>query len=87
MPGSALLPLRVAILAGLVLTAGAGALPAQERVGINSAVNPQATGTPPGGAARRLMIGQDIPISTIAAAPMNRMIPRKKPNGRSFRCS
>jgi hypothetical protein len=60
MPGSALFPLRVAILAGLVLTAAASLLPAQERVGINSAVNPQATGTPPGGAARRLVIGQDV---------------------------
>jgi len=60
MSGSAVLPLRVAILAGLLLTAGASAVPAQERVGVNSAVNPQATGTPPGGAPRRLVIGQDV---------------------------
>jgi trimeric autotransporter adhesin len=60
MPGSALLPLRVAILAGLLLTAAAHALPAQERVGVNVAVNPQATGTAPGASPRRLVIGQDV---------------------------
>jgi hypothetical protein len=33
---------------------------AQERVGIGSAVNPQATGSPPGAAARTLVIGQEV---------------------------
>jgi len=33
---------------------------AQERVGINSAVNPEATGALPGATARRLVIGQDV---------------------------
>ena len=33
---------------------------AQERVGVDSAVNPQATGSPPGGAARSLVIGQEV---------------------------
>ena len=60
MLGSALLRLRVAILAGLLLTAAASALPAQERVGVNTAVNPQATGASPGQAPRRLAIGQDV---------------------------
>jgi hypothetical protein len=60
MPGSALFPLRVAILAGLLLTAAASALSAQERVGVNTAVNPQATGASPGQAPRRLAIGQDV---------------------------
>ncbi len=60
MPGFALLPLRVAVVAGLMLVAGAGGPLAEERVGINSAVNPEATGTPPGAAARKLVIGQDV---------------------------
>jgi hypothetical protein len=33
---------------------------AQQRVGVNSAVNPDATGTPPGGAVQRLVIGQSV---------------------------
>ena len=33
---------------------------AQERVGVNSAVNPDATGAPPGSPARRLVIGQPV---------------------------
>src|SRR5258708_7116189 len=36
---------------------------AQERVGVNSAVNPDATGTPPGSPARRLVIGQPVVYS------------------------
>src|SRR5947209_3189447 len=60
MPGIARVPLRVAMVAGLLLTAGAGALPAQERVGVSSAVNPEATGVQPGAQPRRLVIGQDV---------------------------
>ena len=60
MLGSALLPLRVAILAGLVLTAATSAVPAQERVGVSTAVNPEATGISPGQAPRQLAIGQDV---------------------------
>src|ERR1044071_8536031 len=33
---------------------------AQDKVGVKSAVNPQAVGTPPGGASRPLVIGQDV---------------------------
>ena len=60
MPGFARFLLRVAAVAGLLLTAGTSALLAQERVGVNSAVNPDATGALPGAPARRLVIGQDV---------------------------
>jgi hypothetical protein len=60
MPNLAALPLRVALVAGLLLVAGASGPLAQERVGINSGVNPEATGTPPGATPRRLVIGQDV---------------------------
>jgi hypothetical protein len=60
MPGFARFLLRVAAVAGLLLTAGTSALLAQERVGVNSAVNPDASGAPPGAPARRLVIGQDV---------------------------
>jgi trimeric autotransporter adhesin len=33
---------------------------AQQRVGVNGAVNPTATGIPPGGAPRRLVLGQEV---------------------------
>ncbi len=33
---------------------------AQQRVGVNSAVNPQAMGIPPGGMPRKLVLGQDV---------------------------
>ena len=33
---------------------------AQDKVGVKSAVNPQAVGTPPGGASRPLVIGQEV---------------------------
>src|ERR1700752_3653696 len=33
---------------------------AQQRVGVNAAVNIDANGTPPGGSARRLIIGQEV---------------------------
>ncbi len=60
MPGLASLPLRKLLAAGLLLAASTGPLPAQDRVGVSSAVNPQATGTPPGGATRQLVIGQEV---------------------------
>jgi len=37
-----------------------GPAAAQQRVGVNSAVNPDASGTPPGAATRQLMIGQEV---------------------------
>ena len=60
MPGFASLPLRIALVAGLFLLAGASGPQAQQRVGVSSAVNPEATSTPPGATARRLVIGQEI---------------------------
>ncbi len=60
MPGFARFLLRVAVAAGLLLTGGSSALLAQERVGVNSAVNPEATGAQPGAQPRRLVIGQDV---------------------------
>src|SRR5712691_3798682 len=60
MPSFARFLLRVAVVAGLLLTVGTSALLAQERVGVNSAVNPQATGALPGAPPRRLVIGQDV---------------------------
>src|SRR6185437_15409546 len=46
-----------AVAAALALGAPADA---QQRVGVNSAVNPDANGTPPGGVSRRLVIGQSV---------------------------
>jgi len=60
MPGFARFLLCVAVAAGLLLTGGSSALLAQERVGVNSAVNPEATGAQPGAQPRRLVIGQDV---------------------------
>jgi hypothetical protein len=60
MPGFASLPLRIALVAGLLLVAGTTGPLAQQRVGVNSAVNPNATGAPPGAPPRRLVIGQDV---------------------------
>ena len=59
MAGFASLP-RLVLSAALLLAGGAFNAMAQEKVGVNSAVNPEAQGTPPGGAARRLVIGQDV---------------------------
>ena len=59
MPGFAFMPSRAVLIVALALVAVGGAN-ADERVGINSAVNPQATGTPPGAATRQLVIGQDV---------------------------
>ena len=54
-------PFRTILLAPLLLIAGlVGPAIAQQRVGVNSAVNPEATGIPPGAAPRRLVLGQDV---------------------------
>src|SRR5271166_3944054 len=49
-------------LAVLLLGMGSGtpAAVAQQRVGVNSAVNPEAAGIPPGAAPRRLVLGQEV---------------------------
>jgi hypothetical protein len=61
MSGIALRRLPAALLAGVVTVIGfAAGAPAQQRVGVSSAVNPQASGTPPGGTTRQLVIGQDV---------------------------
>jgi hypothetical protein len=55
--------LRLAACVASVLLGLAAAGPtalAQQRVGVNSAVNPESTGAPPGAAPRRLVIGQDV---------------------------
>ena len=44
------------------MMAGSPAL-AQQRVGVNSAVNPDATGLPPGGAPRRLVLGGEVVLN------------------------
>src|SRR6266851_3998769 len=53
---------RIVVLASLVVGIGSASSSAlaQQRVGVNAAVNPDATGTPPGAAARRLVLGQEI---------------------------
>ncbi len=48
----------VSLLLGLGLAGPASF--AQQRVGVDSAVNPAATGIPPGGLPRRLVLGQDV---------------------------
>ena len=54
-------PFRAIALASLLLIAGLAAQSgAQQRVGVDSAVNPVATGIPPGGAPRRLVLGQEV---------------------------
>src|SRR5690349_9941108 len=37
-----------------------GTAMAEQRIGVNSAVNPNATGTPPGGVTKKLVIGEDV---------------------------
>ena len=51
---------RGAAIAAVLLLGGASLGSAQDKVGVKSAVNPAATGTPPGGASRPLVIGQDV---------------------------
>ena len=48
----------LAVLLGHVVLAAPGT--AQQRVGVDSAINPQATGSPPGGAPRSLAVGQEV---------------------------
>ena len=46
---------------GLLLAAAVAAAPASaQQVGVYGAVNPEASGTPPGATARRLVLGQDV---------------------------
>ena len=60
MPGVALRLVWGAAAAGVLLTAGISGLIAQERIGVKSAVNPEASGAVPGASTRRLVIGQDV---------------------------
>jgi hypothetical protein len=59
MRGFAFLSRAAAAVVASGVLAGGAAL-AQQRVGVSSAVNPQAVGTPPGATARPLIIGQDV---------------------------
>ena len=52
------LPRSAAI--GVLLAAVASSAGAQERVGVNSAVNPEVSGLPPGAPARQLVLGGDV---------------------------
>src|SRR5580693_5439560 len=54
-------PPCAAALAPLMLAAGLSSpATAQQRIGVNSAVNPEATGISPGTPLRRLVLGQDV---------------------------
>jgi trimeric autotransporter adhesin len=54
-------PFRAMLCAAVLLGCGWASSPALAlRVGVDSAVNPQATGTPPGGTPQRLVLGQDV---------------------------
>jgi hypothetical protein len=50
----------VPLLAILTTTVPDSVAVAQQKVGVNSAVNPDANGTPPGAAVRRMVVGQDV---------------------------
>src|SRR5690242_12188140 len=52
--------LSLCIAAAAVAVAAAMPASAQQQVGVNAAVNPDATGTPPGAGARRLVMGQPV---------------------------
>jgi hypothetical protein len=52
-------PLLASVAASALLVHHAPAF-AQERVGAAAAVNPDASGTPPGGVVRQIVIGQDV---------------------------
>jgi hypothetical protein len=56
------LPSRLVFAAALGILCAAAATPAaaQQKVGVSAAVNPDASGTPPGAAVRRLVIGQEV---------------------------
>jgi len=47
-------------LAALALIASSNSAGAQQRVGVNSAVNPDVSGLPPGAPARQLVLGGDV---------------------------
>ena len=56
-------PLRSAVLlSSLLFALGAGTCLAagEQQVGVSAAVNPDATGTPPGGSAKTLVLGQNV---------------------------
>src|SRR6516162_9794761 len=54
-------PLSAVMLVALLFGTGFGAPSvAQQRIGVNSAVNPDVTGIPPGAAPRRLVLGQEV---------------------------
>jgi trimeric autotransporter adhesin len=54
-------PLRAMLFAAVLCGCGwASSQALAQRVGVNSAVNPEASGTPQGGAPQRLMLGQDV---------------------------
>ena len=57
---SRLNPSKLLLAAAAAVMLLGGLAMAQQRVGVNSAVNDQATGTPPGAGARPLVIGQDV---------------------------
>ncbi|HTW54021.1 MAG TPA: FecR domain-containing protein [Stellaceae bacterium] len=54
------LGLLTALLAVLTLAVPGSPALAEEKVGVNSAVNPDANGTPPGATMRRLVLGQEV---------------------------
>jgi hypothetical protein len=61
MAKAAAAPRLIAVLFGLATSLAAGtAAMAQEKVGVDSAINPNAEGTPPRGTTRRIELGQDV---------------------------
>src|SRR5579863_4516458 len=54
------IPAMASLLFPMALLMARPAMAADEQVGVNSAVNPAGTGTPPNGPTRQLMIGQDV---------------------------
>src|SRR6185312_6488280 len=60
-PGfSARLPVLASLLIPMALVFHRPVAAADDRVGVNAAVNPAGTGTPPLGPTRQLVIGQDV---------------------------
>src|SRR5260221_5047504 len=66
---------RIWLSAAIALVLAAPELWAQQRVGVNSAVNPDATGTPPGGTPRRLVIGQEVVFNERISTGQNGQTP------------
>ena len=52
--------LAVLAVSAILMVAGGPAALAQGKVGVNAAVNQNAQGTPPSGAARQLVLGQEV---------------------------